>query len=143
MGYKLGGWGGEGAIIFREFVNFRHPGPRRVWKVGSELQSTTLDPADPLACAKVRFCLSETIIRLQGKACQITNYFFFIKIVLTGATWGAAGWAPGSGITIPRACRTSLKNRLFSGPLQKRLRVIPAGAAAAKASKMGPNRVPP
>ena len=30
----------------REFVNYRHPGPRRVWKVGSELQSTTLDPVD-------------------------------------------------------------------------------------------------
>ena len=28
--------------------NYRHPGPRRVWKVGSELQSTTLDPLDPL-----------------------------------------------------------------------------------------------
>ena len=31
----------------RELVNYRHPGPRRVWKVGSELQSTTLDPLDP------------------------------------------------------------------------------------------------
>ena len=32
----------------REFVNYRHPGPRRVWKVGSELQSTTSFPLDPL-----------------------------------------------------------------------------------------------
>ena len=31
-----------------EFVNYRHPGPRRVWKVGSELQSTTSDPRDPV-----------------------------------------------------------------------------------------------
>ena len=32
----------------REFVNYRHPGPRRVQKVGSELQSTTSFPLDPL-----------------------------------------------------------------------------------------------
>ena len=31
--------------------NYRHPGPRRVWKVGSELRLTTsfpVDPVDPL-----------------------------------------------------------------------------------------------
>ena len=49
----------------RELVNYRHPGPRRVWKVGSELQSTTLDqldPLDPALCPKVWFCVRETIL---------------------------------------------------------------------------------
>ena len=32
----------------REFVNYRHPGPRRVWKGGSELQSPPPFPEDPL-----------------------------------------------------------------------------------------------
>ena len=47
--------------------NYRHPGPRRVWKVGSELQFTTslcrdpLDPLDPLPCRKVVFRLRETL----------------------------------------------------------------------------------
>ncbi len=34
----------------REFGNYRHPGPRRVWKGGSELQSPPPfreDPVDP------------------------------------------------------------------------------------------------
>ena len=45
--------------------NYRHPGPRRVWKVGSELQSTTLDPVDPvdpLLCPKVWFRVRETLL---------------------------------------------------------------------------------
>ena len=52
----------------REFVNYRHPGPRRVWKVGSELQSTTLDPVDPLdpldplLCRKVWFRIGKTLL---------------------------------------------------------------------------------
>ena len=53
----------------REFVNYRHPGPRRVWKVGSELQSTTLDPVDPVncrLCPKVWFRKSETILCTLG-----------------------------------------------------------------------------
>ena len=29
-------------------VNYRHPGPRRVWKGGSEPQLLTPDPVDPL-----------------------------------------------------------------------------------------------
>ena len=32
----------------RELVNYRHPGPRRVWKGGSDLQSDPPFPADPL-----------------------------------------------------------------------------------------------
>ena len=43
----------ESKIDLREFVNYRHPGPRRVWKVGSELQSTTLDPVDPVDWLRV------------------------------------------------------------------------------------------
>ena len=39
--------------ILREFVNYCHPGPRRVWKVGPELQSTTLDPVNPLMSSKL------------------------------------------------------------------------------------------
>ena len=31
----------------REFVNYRHPDPRRVWKGGSEPQSMTPDNRDP------------------------------------------------------------------------------------------------
>ena len=46
----------------RKFVNYRHPGPRRVWKVGSELQSTTLDPVDPLD--------------LSGSECRVPKYGF-------------------------------------------------------------------
>ena len=45
---------GRGKALLREFgLNSRHPGPRRVWKGGSELQLMTpdcgnpLDPADP------------------------------------------------------------------------------------------------
>ena len=35
--------------ILREFVcNYRHPGPRRVWKGGSDLQSLTPFPVDPV-----------------------------------------------------------------------------------------------
>ena len=55
-------------INLRELVNYRHPDPRRVWKVGSELQSTTLDcrdlvdPVDPVACPKVWFRVRETIL---------------------------------------------------------------------------------
>ncbi len=47
--------------ILREFVNYRHPGPRCVWKGGSEPQFTTsfpvdpVDPVDPLACPKLAF----------------------------------------------------------------------------------------
>ena len=50
-------------------MNYRHPGPRRVWMVGSELQFTTSfpldpldpeDPLDPLPCRKVVFRLRET-----------------------------------------------------------------------------------
>ena len=55
--------------------NYRHPGPRRVWTVGSELQFTTsfpldpldpvdpvdpVDPLDPVPCRKVGFRLYET-----------------------------------------------------------------------------------
>ena len=32
----------------REFVNYRHPDPRRVWKGGSEQQLVTPFPVDPL-----------------------------------------------------------------------------------------------
>ena len=32
----------------REFVNYRHPDPRRVWKVGSELQSLPPFPLHPV-----------------------------------------------------------------------------------------------
>ncbi len=44
--------------ILREFVYYRHPGPRREWKGGSEQQSMTplpadpADPLNPLGCAK-------------------------------------------------------------------------------------------
>ena len=31
----------------REFVNYRHPGPRRVWKGGPEPRLLTPDPVDP------------------------------------------------------------------------------------------------
>ena len=32
----------------REFVNYRHPDPRRVWKVGSDLQSLPPFPVHPV-----------------------------------------------------------------------------------------------
>ena len=50
--------------------NYRHPGPRRVWKVGSELHFTTsfwLDPVDPVdwldraPCRNLVFRLHETL----------------------------------------------------------------------------------
>ncbi len=50
------------SLNFSEFVNYRHPGPLRVWKVGSELQFTMsfpldwLDPLDWVLCPKVVFC---------------------------------------------------------------------------------------
>ena len=34
--------------ILMEFVNSRHPDPRRVWKGGPEPQLMTFDPLDPL-----------------------------------------------------------------------------------------------
>ena len=43
----------------REFVNYRHPDPRRVWKGGSELQLATsfpVDPVDPVDCADPLAC---------------------------------------------------------------------------------------
>ena len=52
-------------FVWGSLFNYRHPGPRRVWKVGSELQSTTLDnrdPVDPVPCPKVWFRLRETIL---------------------------------------------------------------------------------
>ena len=61
----------------REFVNYRHPGPRRVWKGGSEQQLVTpfpvdpldpLDPVDPLqssACPKVGARLHQTLLLQQ------------------------------------------------------------------------------
>ena len=51
--------------------NSRHPGPRRVWKGGSEeqllppLPEDPEDPEDPLACAKLVFRLRETILFTQ------------------------------------------------------------------------------
>ena len=42
---------GNSVHILREFANYRHPGPRRVWKGGSDLQGMTplpLDPVDPV-----------------------------------------------------------------------------------------------
>ena len=35
-------------LNLREFVNYRHPDPRRVWKGESEPQLMTPDPRDPL-----------------------------------------------------------------------------------------------
>ncbi len=43
-------------IHLREFVNYRHPGPRRVWKGGSVQQFVTpfpVDPVDPVDPARV------------------------------------------------------------------------------------------
>ncbi len=59
----------------REFVNYRHPGPRRVWKVGSKLQSTTSLPATKLPkslCPKVWFRISDTILS-ENNLCELRS----------------------------------------------------------------------
>ena len=35
-------------LIGGSLVNYRHPGPRRVWDGGSALTLLTLDPVDPV-----------------------------------------------------------------------------------------------
>ena len=57
---------GHNATHLRKFVNYRHPGPRRMWKVGSELQSTTLDPADPRDPGDPRMNLKSCNFVAQG-----------------------------------------------------------------------------
>ena len=55
-------------LFWGSLFNYHHPGSWRVWKVGSELQSTTLDPldrvdpVDPVLCPKVWFRVRETIL---------------------------------------------------------------------------------
>ena len=56
--------GPGGCYVLREFVNYRHPGPRRVWKVGSELQSTTSLPA----LRSLRYLCSKVVLRLRETA---------------------------------------------------------------------------
>ncbi len=55
--------------ISREFVNYHHPGPRGVWKVGSQLQSTTLDPLDPVdpVVSKTRVSFEAVLKNLPGR----------------------------------------------------------------------------
>ena len=58
--YKKSKYSFEGVCF-----NSRHPGPRRVWKGGSEEQLLPPLPEDPLdqrACAKLVFRLHETLL---------------------------------------------------------------------------------
>ena len=68
-------------VNLRELVNYRHPGPRRVWKVGSELQSTTLDPLDPRdprLCPKVWFRVRETILFALWPASRVRGTKYLV-----------------------------------------------------------------
>ena len=52
-------------VNLRELVNYRHPGPWRVWKGGRGQQFTTplpVDPVDPMACFKLVFRVLETLL---------------------------------------------------------------------------------
>ena len=63
----------KGSADLREFVNYRHPGPRRVCKVGSEPQFTTsfqldrLDRLDPVRVPKYGFVYTKPYFSLSGR----------------------------------------------------------------------------
>ena len=81
--------GEGGSANLREFVlNSRHPGPRRVWKVGSVarwLPPLPLARVDPVQCAKRWFRLRDTILFPPRR---------HSKLSLAKAWPEAAQWAP-------------------------------------------------
>ena len=82
-------------LNLREFVlNSRHPGPRRVWKVGSVARwlpplpvdpVDLVDPLDPVLCPKRWFRARETILFLPRRHSNLS---------LAKAWPEAAQWAP-------------------------------------------------
>ena len=77
--------------------NYRHPGPRRVWKGGSQPQLTTSFPDDPENSRDPRAC-SETLI-LAGKIIkiwpwtrsEIVNFRLWPKLGPEGALRSSGG----------------------------------------------------
>ena len=69
--------------------NYRNPSPRRVWKVGSELQFTTslpVDPPDPpdrAPCRKVVFRLRETLTfqKIVPKAPRLSTLWTLLTLL--------------------------------------------------------------
>ena len=78
-----------GWIALREFVNYRHPGPRRAWKGGSEQQLVTpflVDPVDPVetsACPEVGARPHQTLV-LQERS-------RLLRTQALGEAWEALG----------------------------------------------------
>ena len=75
-----------------EFVNYRHPGPRRAWKGGSEQQLVTPFPVDPLessgsagsgACPKVGARLHQTLV--------LQEWSRLLRTQALGEAWEALG----------------------------------------------------
>ena len=80
-------------IILREFVNSRHPDPRRMWKGGSEPQLMTPDPVDPVdwldpvACSKVGARLDQTLYLVILDPKWVAMAPFGLRINQNDATW--------------------------------------------------------
>ena len=80
-------------------MNSRHPGPRRVWKVGSVarwLQPLQVDPVDPAQCTKRWFRVRETIFFPPRRHSNLS---------LAKAWPEAAQWAPKGPQRAPKGAQ--------------------------------------